>query len=337
MADQMSREGASFSAILGHEGPKAHLKAAIVSGQLGHAYLLEGTRGIGKKMLTDAFVKALLCEHKNEEGESCGKCASCRSFDHRNHPDVKRIGPAGDKNSISVKQIREELIKDINVRPYDSTRKVYIIEAADKLTMEAQNAMLKTLEEPPSYGIIILLAESSASFLPTILSRCVKISLQPIDQALIGSWLQRRGVPKEKANIAAAFAQGAPGQALQLCENEEFEEIRQAVFEFLTRIPEVSELEVMRGQQLWEKYKSAYDKLFSFMLVWYRDILVYQETGDLQRLLCTDQIKTIGGLAAYYSNEKLIQIVETILDIDKKLKANANPALAIDCLLMILK
>ena len=124
MADQMSREGASFSAILGHEGPKAHLKAAIVSGQLGHAYLLEGTRGIGKKMLTDAFVKALLCEHKNEEGESCGKCASCRSFDHRNHPDVKRIGPAGDKNSISVKQIREELIKDINVRPYDSTRKV---------------------------------------------------------------------------------------------------------------------------------------------------------------------------------------------------------------------
>ncbi|MCI8633333.1 MAG: DNA polymerase III subunit delta' [Lachnospiraceae bacterium] len=337
MADQLSREGASFSAILGHEGPKAHLKAATASGQLGHAYLLEGIRGIGKKTLTDAFVKALLCQHRSEDGESCGSCAACRSFDHHNHPDVKRIAPAEDKNSISVKQIREELIKDINICPYDSLRKVYIIEAADKLTIEAQNAMLKTLEEPPTYGIIVLLAESSTSFLPTVLSRCVRISLQPLNQALIGDWLQKRGIPKEKANMAAAFAQGAPGQALQLCENEEFEEIRRAVFDFLARIPEASQLEVMRGQQLWEKYKSAQDKLFSFMLVWYRDILVYQETGEPGRLLCSDQTRTICGLAAYYSSEKLIQIVETILDIDKKLKANANPALAIDCLLMILK
>lgn len=337
MANQKSGEGASFSAILGHEGAKAHLQTALLTGKLSHAYLIEGSQGSGKKMLASAFVKALLCEKRNETGESCGECASCRSFDHNNHPDVKRIAPEKDKSSISVKQIRDELVKDISIRPYGSQKKIYIIEEADKLTVEAQNAMLKTLEEPPVYGMIILLAESTTSFLPTILSRCVKVSLQPLEQGLICRWLTSRGVQGEKASIAAAFAQGAVGRALQLCESEEFEEIRQAVFSFLSKIPDMTQLEIMRGAQLWEQYKSAQETIFSLMLIWYRDILVYQETGEPERLLCTDQTAAIGGLAAYYSSEKVIRIAEAILDIDKKMKANANPALAIDCLLMILK
>lgn len=338
MAEQISREGASFSAVLGHQGAKAHLQAALASGQMSHAYLIEGISGVGKKTLAAAFVKALLCEQlltkQGSSGESCGFCSSCRSFDHGNHPDVKRIRAAEDKNTISVKQIRDELVKDISIRPYGSRYKIYIVEEAHRLTIEAQNAMLKTLEEPPAYGVILLLAESSAAFLPTILSRCVKISLQPLDPSLVYEGLDRQGISGEKARIAAAFAQGSIGQALRLCKDETFEELRQALFQFLVQLPKLSKLEVLRGAQLWEQYKSEQETIFSLLLIWYRDILVYQETEDPAKVLCTDQLAAIQQLASFYSNRKLIQITDRILDIHKKLKANANPALAIDCLLI---
>ena len=179
MADQLSREGASFSAILGHDGAKAHLQAALTDRQMSHAYLLEGSHGVGKKTLANAFVKTLLCQAPvlgvKGQQDCCGRCQSCRSFDHDNHPDVKRIRTLPDKNTISVKQIRDELVKDISIRPYGGQYKIYLIEEAERLTVEAQNAMLKTLEEPPAYGIIIMMAESAASFLPTIFySRALK-------------------------------------------------------------------------------------------------------------------------------------------------------------------
>ena len=181
------------------------------------------------------------------------------------------------------------------------------------------------------------MAESAASFLPTILSRCVKISLQPLDGKLIKAELGRRGFENGKASIAAAFAQGSIGQALKLCEDEGFEEMRRALFEFLSRIPQLSQLEVMKGAQLWEQFKEEQEAMFSLLLIWYRDILVYQETHDPAQILCADQLETIELVASYYENRKLIQITDKVLDIHKKLKANANAALAIDCLLMELK
>ena len=341
MADQLSREGASFSAILGHDGAKAHLQAALADQQMSHAYLLEGTHGVGKKTLANAFVKTLLCQTPiagpNGQQDCCGRCQSCRSFDHDNHPDVKRIRTLPDKNTISVKQIRDELVKDISIRPYGGQYKIYLIEEAERLTVEAQNAMLKTLEEPPAYGLIIMMAESAAAFLPTILSRCVKISLQPLDSKVVKAELGRRGVESGKACIAAAFAQGSIGQALKLCEDENFEEMRTELFQFLGRIPQLSQLEVMKGSQLWDQFKSEQEALFSLLLIWYRDILVYQETRDPAQILCADQLETIASMASYYENRKLIQITDKVLDIHKKLKANANAALAIDCLLMELK
>ena len=341
MADQLSREGASFSAILGHDGAKAHLQAALADRQMSHAYLIEGTHRVGKTTLANAFIKTLLCQEpitrSGDHRDCCNQCQSCRSFDHDNHPDVKRIRALEDKNTISVKQIRDELVKDISIRPYGSQYKIYVIEEAERLTIEAQNAMLKTLEEPPAYGLIIMLTESAASFLPTILSRCVKISLQPLDTKVVRAELSRRGVENGRAAIAAAFAQGSIGQALKLCEDESFEEMRQELFKFLSQIPQLSQLEVMKGAQLWDQFKGEQEALFSLLLIWYRDILVYRETRDPAQILCADQMETIASMASYYDDRKLIQITDKVLDIHKKLKANANAALAIDCLLMELK
>ena len=335
MADPKGGEGASFSAVLGHENAKNHLQSVLASRQLSHAYLIEGPHGVGKKTLASAFIQALLCEKKGVE--ACGQCSTCRRFAHGNDPDVKWIRAQEGKNSISVKQIREDLVADISIRPYQGSYKIYLIDQAELLTVEAQNAMLKTLEEPPSYGLIILLAKSSDAFLPTIISRCVKISLQPLSDALVGEGLTRRGIAPERAALAAAFAQGCMGQALSLCENESFEAMREEIFTFLAQIPQLSAYEVMAGARLLERYKGETDMVFTLLLIWYRDVLMDQITGGEESLICLDRAAAIRGCAAYYTQAKVMDIIDTVLDIQDKLRANANRDLAIDCLLMSLK
>ena len=334
MAEDAGRKGASFSAVLGHEDAKRHLKAALSAGQMSHAYIIEGAAGVGKSLLADAFVKALLCENRRENGDSCGICPSCRRLEHGSYPDVRYIAPAEGKSSISVKQIRENLVADINIRPYLGQFKVYILEKADTLTPEAQNAMLKTIEEPPAYGLILLLAESSASFLPTVISRCVKIALQPLSQDLILQGLENNGIQGERAKLAASSSQGSLGRALLLCKDEEFEEMRQKLFGFLEKIPGSSMLEIMRGTSLWEEYDHRQELFFSLMLIWYHDVLLYQELGEEADILCTDRTEGIDRSAAYYKKETVMNIIDRIQDIDKRLKGGVHKALAIDCLFM---
>lgn len=334
MAENAGRKGASFSAILGHEDAKVHLKAALSAGQLSHAYIIEGAAGIGKSLLADAFVKALLCENRRADGDSCGICPSCRRLDHRNYPDVRYIAPEEGKIGISVKQIREDLVADINVRPYLGRYKVYILEKADTLTPEAQNAMLKTIEEPPAYGLILLLAESSTSFLPTVISRCVKISLQllPGEQVLQG--LAQSGIHGEKARLAAVSAQGSLGRALMLCNDEEFEKLRQKLFDFLEKIPGSSLLDIMRGTSIWEEYDHWQELFFSLLLIWYHDVLLYQELEEAAEILCIDRAEGVRRSAAYYKKKTVLDIIDMAQDINKKLKGGVNKALAIDCLFM---
>lgn len=334
MAENAGRKGASFSAILGHEDAKKHLKAALATQQLSHAYIIEGAAGIGKSLLADAFVKALLCENRREDGDSCGICPSCRRFDHGSYPDVRYIAPAEGKASISVKQIREDLVADMNVRPYLGRYKVYILEKADTLTPEAQNAMLKTIEEPPAYGLIFLLAESSASFLPTVVSRCVKIPLQLLSRDQIIEGLEVNGISGEKAKLVASSAQGSLGRALMLCQDEEFEALRQKLFGFLETIPNASLLDIMRGTSIWEEYDHRQELFFSLLLIWYRDVLLYQELSEAANILCTERKEGIRRSAYYYQKETILNILDMVQDIDKRLKGGVSKALAIDCLFM---
>ena len=170
---------ANFKDIIGQKQAKEHFQTAIETGNISHAYIINGETGSGRRMLADAFAKALQCE-KHPNADSCDGCKSCHQAESGNHPDIRYI--THEKASISVDDIREQLNNDIQIKPYSSEHKVYIIPEANKMTEQAQNALLKTIEEPPAYAVIILLTDNLNALLPTIQSRCVTINTKPISK-----------------------------------------------------------------------------------------------------------------------------------------------------------
>ena len=141
---------ANFKDIIGQDQIKTHLLDGILQGNISHAYIINGETGSGRRLLASALTKALLCENRSAQGDACGVCKSCKQVDTNNHPDVRFV--THEKASISVDDIREQINDTIMVRPYSSQYKIYIVDEAQKMTVQAQNALLKTIEEPPAYA-----------------------------------------------------------------------------------------------------------------------------------------------------------------------------------------
>ena len=159
-----------FQDILGNDMVKEHFKKAIENHKISHAYILTGEAGMGRKSIANAFAMTLLCEKGGNE--PCMVCHSCKQVLGGNHPDLIYVTHSK-PGSIGVDDIREQINDTIMIRPYSSYYKIYIVDEAEKMTVQAQNALLKTMEEPPSYAVIILITTNQEAFLPTILSRCV--------------------------------------------------------------------------------------------------------------------------------------------------------------------
>ena len=201
---------ASFRDIVGHEQIIRQLQNGIRQKKVSHAYLFCGETGSGKRLMADAFAKTLLCEAGGIE--ACGTCKSCKQAESGNQPDLRAV--VREKASLGVSEIREQVTSDAQIKPYSSAYKVYIIDEADKLTEEAQNALLKTIEEPPEYAVFLLLATKREALLPTVLSRCVTISFYPVETGKIRKFLmEKRKLPDYVAQNAAAFSGGLIGGA----------------------------------------------------------------------------------------------------------------------------
>ena len=168
----------SFKDIIGQDLIKKHFITAIATGNVSHAYILSGEEGMGKRTLAEAFALSLMCQDRHG-GEPCGQCHACKQVLSGNHPDVIYVThekPA----SIGVDDVRRQINDTVSIKPYSGGYKLYIVDEAQKMTVQAQNALLKTIEEPPAYVVILLLTSNEEIFLPTILSRCVKLSLKPL-------------------------------------------------------------------------------------------------------------------------------------------------------------
>ena len=175
-----------FENIFGNNSIKKVLEQSIYSNKVSHSYLMIGISGIGKKMIATEFAKGILCLSENK---SCNYCKSCIEFDGNNNPDFLCIEPEG--SSIKIGQIRE-LQKRIQEKPIISEKKVYIIDQADLMTKEAQNCLLKTLEEPPEFATIILVGTNENAFLTTIKSRCMILHFNPIEDMYIKKYLDEK-------------------------------------------------------------------------------------------------------------------------------------------------
>ena len=177
---------ARFSDIIGQDMIKEHLQGALSTGKTSHAYIIHGEKSSGKEFIAHLFAMALQCEQQGTE--PCGECAACKQALSKNHPDIIRVSHEK-PNTIGVDDIRQQVNGDIVIKPYKGPKKIYIINEAEKMNVAAQNALLKTLEEPPEYGVIILLTTNVEAFLQTIVSRCIVLTMKPVRDSLILDYL----------------------------------------------------------------------------------------------------------------------------------------------------
>ena len=323
----------TFREIWGNARMVEHLKTAAASGKVSHAYLFVGGAGAGKGMMANTFARALQCEAKGW-ATPCGTCRSCVAFNHNNHPDV--IYVRGEKKNLLVEEIREQVLQTVDLKPYQYEKKIYIIEKADTMNIQAQNALLKTLEEPPAHVIFLLLAEREDAFLQTILSRVVTMKLRPISEADVAAYLvQKAHLSEEEARIYAAYAQGRVGQALELKEDEAFRSMRQSLLETLKALPSMLEAEAYLLAKEWEIYKNDL-RFLDIIEVWYRDLLAARSLREERYLIQRDQKDAIFRGAAE-PPEKLAKKVQAVQRARKRLEQNANFRLTLEVMLMDLK
>ena len=324
-----------FKDVVGHRDIIGYIQDAVQQNKVSHAYILNGQRGSGKKMLAKLFATTLQCE--TGKSEPCNECRSCIQANNGNHPDiitVKHEKPG----SISVDDIRSQVNGDIMIKPYSSPYKIYIIPEADLLTVQAQNALLKTIEEPPEYAIIFLLTENADSLLPTIRSRCVMLKLRNIKDKLAKKYLMEQlQIPDYQADLCAAFAQGNIGRAVMLAKSEHFNEIKEEAIQLLKYINEMELSEIVSAIKEINKYKLEVTDYLDIITIWYRDVLLYKATKDVGSLVFGDQLKYIKERASKSSYEGIETILESIEKAKVRLKANVNFDLVMELLLLTIK
>jgi DNA polymerase-3 subunit delta' len=323
-----------FEQIIGHENIIQHLQNAIASNKVSHAYIFSGEEGMGKKLLASEFAKTLQCEEKGIL--SCGRCKSCLQADTANHPDIIRV--THEKASIGVDDIRLQVNSDIQVKPYNSPYKIYIIDDADKLTEQAQNALLKTIEEPPEYAVIILLTTTTSVLLPTILSRCVLLSLKPVDKQKVKEFLmEQHHIPDYMADVAASFSGGNVGKAIKYASSEDFEQMKDNVLHILKYIDDMEIYEVISGLKFMTADKNNILDYIDLMILWYRDVLMFKATMDPDLLLYRDELTFIKKQASIRSYEGIDKIIQAMEKVKIRLKANVNFDIAIELMLLTIK
>ncbi|MCI9490488.1 DNA polymerase III subunit delta' [Lachnospiraceae bacterium 48-42] len=325
----------SFKDVVGHKDIIRYIQNAAREDKVTHAYIINGARGAGKKMLARLFAMTLLCERR--DGDPCSKCHSCIQAESGNHPDI--ITVTHEKpNSIGVDDIREQVNNTIQIKPYSGPYKIYIIPQADLMTAQAQNALLKTIEEPPEYAVILLLTENADMLLPTINSRCVMLKLRNIKETLIRKYLMERlQVPDYKADICAAFAQGNMGRAITLANSEHFNEIREEALHLLQHVQDMEISEIVEAVNRVSAYKLEITDFLDIIMIWYRDALLYKATRDTERVVLKDQMHYMKEQARRSSYEGIGLILESLEKAKARLRANVNFELVMELLFLTIK
>ncbi len=327
----------SFINVVGHKNIIQYISSAVTSGKISHAYILNGDRGSGKKLMAKLFAMSLQCQNRKEDGDPCGQCQSCKQAVHGNQPDI--IYVTHEKpNSISVDDIRTQVNNDIVIKPYGSPYKVYIIPEADLMTEQAQNALLKTVEEPPEYAVIMLLTENARALLPTVCSRCVMLRLRNTKDQLVKKYLMEQLlVPDYKADVCVAFAQGNMGHAIMLANSEHFNEIKEDVVHLMREINDMQTEQLVEAVKRCMTYKVELNDYLDMIAVWFRDVLIYKATRNVDRVIFADQLRYIKERASRSSYEGIENILDALEKAKSRLDANVNLELTMDLLLQAIK
>ncbi len=323
---------AQFKDIIGQEQIKEHLKNAISGGKVSHAYIISGEKSSGKEFIAKVFAMALQCERGQEE--PCQECHSCKQALSGSHPDIIRVTHEK-PNTISVDDVRAQVNNDVCIKPYSGPYKVYIINEAEKMTQQAQNAILKTLEEPPAYAVILLLTSNINGLLPTILSRCVVLNMKPVPDELVKKYLMEQiQVPDYRAEVCVAFARGNIGKAKALASSDDFENVKAEALSLLKYIHDMELGEIIAAVKKITEYKLEINDYLDIFAVWYRDVLLFKATHDANLLVFREEIQALRRAAQQSSYEGIETILNALETAKRRLDANVNFELTMELLML---
>lgn len=256
-----------FKNLVGNENNKYILKETITKGNILHSYMFFGNEGIGKKLFALEFAKMILCE--NQKNSPCEKCKSCIEFDSNNNPDFFFIEPDG--NSIKIDQIRN-MQKGILEKPIISSKKVYIINNAETMTKEAQNCLLKTLEEPQEYVVIILIVSDENSMLPTIKSRCTKIFFEKISDENLKTYIKEKIGDVHFEESMIKLSEGSIGKCIEISKKQE---ILKKIEDFINNIENMDEVQIINASSFFNENKEDINLILDYIY-----ILIFNKTKD---------------------------------------------------------
>lgn len=312
----------SFKEIIGQELPIKILKNLLKEKRLGRSFLFYGPLSVGKFFTAKQFAKSLNCE-SNLGDDSCDNCITCRSSDNLQYPDLHCLDLSNDSDSIKIEQIRS-MQNDINLRPYSSNFKVFIINNCQVLTPEAANCLLKVLEEPPSDSVIILITPSLRSLLPTIVSRCQKVKFSSLRRQEVGEFLQRvYKLDKLSSHYLAYYLDGRIGEAISLSKQDFLKDKNIILDKFIhnTNPKEAEELFQDKAQGR---------KTLSILIAWFRDLMYIKMKLAEEQLINQDRITEIRKEASRYSYRDVISAFNLLTKSFWYLERNINTKLLAD-------
>lgn len=290
-----------FNNIIGNTNNKNILQNSIKNDKISHSYIFSGPKGIGKMLFAKEFAKAILCD--NIENKPCNHCKACIEFENANHPDIYII----DEQDETIKtETMKNLTKDILEKPLENKKKIYIINNSENMTREAQNTLLKTLEEPPQYIVIILITANTNLMLNTIKSRCINIIFNKLTNEELKKYF-KDNITEEVLN----FSEGSISKALKIKENEDtYKQINNEI----KRIEQLNELEILKLKSIISTKKEDIEEILEYINLIFYNVIINNPTTAIK-----------------YNN--CIKIIE---DTKKRLKRNGNYDMTIDnCLLSI--
>lgn len=325
--------------IIGHQQIVEQLRRTVASGRIAGAYLFVGAAGVGKETVATYFARLIFClQHKQApEGADreqtaplpsvCGTCLACRKVDSGNHPDLQFIRPAG--NLVKIGQIRE-LQKQIIYEPLESSRKVYILTDAERMNLEAENCLLKTLEEPPASSVLILLTSNIEALLPTTRSRCQILQFYPMQTEELAEVLMKRfPIDAEAAATAAIAAGGVVGKALTQLEKGN---------RMASEVPEIlKETDLLAAFRLAEQFKNNPESLGD-LVTWYRDLLFLQQRAPNELMTHIHALEELQAIVPRYPRLRIQQALQTVFHTKSLLdntNTNATLALEVMCLKLL--
>lgn len=320
-----------FSDIVGHKKQLESLRSALANNRLHHAYLFLGPDGVGKRTVALSLTKAILCRVMSYD--FCGQCGDCLRVQNGNHPDVRVVERLHKKNEITIQQVRE-LERELSYRSFTGGMKIAVLDPASLMNYPAQNALLKTLEEPPRGSLLILLSTSAGALLTTLVSRCARLSFAPLPAEAVAHFLTaRKGVPRGKAELLATMSMGSLGRAVSV-EIEKMIERRAAWAE---RLSSLTAADLPGWMALAEEIASDREGSLQFLewaKLWYRDILICQVTGHSREASNPDLEDRIGRQANKNSREQILSLLSQADAAAASIRRNFNRRMALEHFLM---